>query len=783
MAENDILDPKFIREQIDAHDGRMRDERRDWQVYKAAYLTRFWKAHQTQSYHSVQESPAQIQIEVNRLYGIIESYVSALYPKASRVVVGPGPTLGGDPRKAELVANKWLLQNRTHLRVLKAIRQALIYPGAGVKLGVDDTAVDPIDRVWFRVIPWWELLLDCDVYDEEDARFIGHIYYRPVEEVEEQYGLRELKGSPREDFLDGSDSLLHKNPRKDKKNGQKKGSHGDESAFVRVLELCNFVDSFQGPNGEMRGRMEVYLLDQGKEYEDPVWIGPMPFSSRDGDPIPHIAPLIFNEEPEYPLRGVSQASRVYPQISEINIFRSFRANAARRDSRQYVCLDGVLTADQMSQITAGVDGLVIPVEETRLQGRSLNDIMVPIRSNPISQNIDNYEALADADLQRASGTSPNAYGAVTQATATEVMNLRDYTESEFGRHAMIKDGWIAQLVRMFFRALIAAMEAPDAGGGIEEQNQVLNGKDEELAPQQAMDEMEKVADEAVEDAEEVIEEVEEQVEEQGGEVVGAVAEVEVKASIQPDLVRIKDGLEILEITIEDLDGDFAVEVVDSRRTPFSESAVRQAMITLLEPLQMLWEIVSKGGPSAKLARAQMVALVEKFDLPGDMHPDALEAALESEAEEAEAAKAEGEGQPPSPQEQAMPPGGPPPGMMPEEAAMPPGMPVQGGPPPGGPPPPAPPPASQAMAPMAPPTAAGPPPGPGGALPALPISPELAQQILSLPPQQALETILAALMEMGAPPEIIQLVQEALNYPPEQQVQFLQELLGQAGAVG
>ena len=781
MAENDILTPKFIREQLDAHDSRMRDERRDWQVYKAAYLTRFWKAHQTQSYHSVQESPAQIQIEVNRLYGIIESYVSSLYPKASRVVVGPGPTLGGDSRKAELVANKWLLQNRTHLRVLKAIRQALIYPGAGVKLGIDDSHVDPIDRVWFRVIPWWELLLDSDVYDEEDARFIGHVYYRPVEEVEEQYGLKDLKGTPREDYLDGSDYLNSKNPRKGAKSGKKDKAYGDESAFVRVLELCNFTDTFQGPNGPMRGRMEVYLLDQGKEYEEPVWIGPMPFSSRDGDPMPHIAPLIFNEEPEYPLRGVSQASRVYPQISEINIFRSFRANAARRDSRQYVCLDGVLTADQMSQITAGVDGLVIPVEETRLQGRNLNDILVPIRNNAISQNIDNYEALADADLQRASGTSPNAYGAVTQATATEVMNLRDYTESEFGRHAMIKDGWIAQMVRMFLRALIAAMEAPEAGGGIEQQDQILDDQEDENAPQKAMDEMAEVAEDAIEQAEEVIEEVEEQVEEEGGSVVGMVAGVEVKAPVQPDLIRIKDGLEILEITIDDLDGDFAIEVVDSRRTPFSESAVRQAMITLLEPLQMLWEIVTKGGPSAKLARAQMVALVEKFDLPGDMHPDALEAALESDAEKAEREQAQG--QPMAPEQQAMPTGGPPPGMMPGEAPMPPGMPMEGAPPPGGMPPGAPPPASQAMAPMAPPPAAGAPTGPGGALPALPISPELAQQILTLPPQQALETILSALMEMGAPPELIQLVQEAMSLPPEQQVQILQQLLGQTGAVG
>ena len=337
----------------------------------------------------MQDLPSQIQIEVNRLYGIIESYVAALYPKAARVVVGPGPTLGGDATKVEMVANKWLNQNRTHLRVLKAIRQGLLYPGSGIKVGVDDGPGDVLDRVWFRVIPYWEMVLDSDVYDEEDARFVGHVYYRPLREVEDQYGLSGLVGQPREDFLDGNNhTSYNNNKRKGKKNKQEYDPA--EDLFVRVYEVCNLIDTYQSEEGAMRGKFEVFLLDQGEEFEEPIFSGPMPYSTRAGDPLPHIVPLIFNQEPEFPLRGISHASRLFPQIQEINVFRSFRANAARRDSRQYLALDGVLTADQMSLITAGVDGLVIPVEDGRLNGRALNNVIVPIQNAQISPNIMNY---------------------------------------------------------------------------------------------------------------------------------------------------------------------------------------------------------------------------------------------------------------------------------------------------------------------------------------------------------------------------------------------------------
>ena len=76
--------------------------------------------------------------------------------------------------------------------------------------------------------------------------------------------------------------------------------------------------------------------------------------------------------------------------------------------------------------------------------------------------------------------SPNAYGVPTKATATEVMNLRDYTESEYGRHAMIKDNWVAQIVRVFLRAIVASMEAPLRDFGMEYKRELHDVDDNSL---------------------------------------------------------------------------------------------------------------------------------------------------------------------------------------------------------------------------------------------------------------------------------------------------------------
>ena len=466
-ASGDQLTPEVVREQIKAHDKRMRDGRKDWTLFKQTYLTKYWE-HVSGNANPRNPRASEVEIEVNRLWGMVSSYLSALYPRASRAVLAPDPDGKGDARKAEVAVNRWLASRRVHHRVMSSLRQALLYPGSGIKVGYYAGRGSPLDRVWMRVIPWWEMVLDHDVSDQEDERFRGHIYYRPKIEVEQEYGLEDLGGTQRVDFLSNENAVS------DSKRVRRKqdSAPSDATAFVRVLELCNLTDTFTDKNDPSivyKGRLEIYVLGQGAKSKEPIYVGPLPFAEHDGEPMSHVAPLIFNHEPEYPLRGLSHTQRLMPQIRELNAYRSYMAMATRKDTRQYVTRKGTFSAEEMTNLTEGYDGLILEAESGF--ERPLNDAIIPILNAPISSNIHQYVGSVEVDLERVIGTSPQARGQITKATAFEVQTVTQYTESEFGMHASIKDQWLASIVSLLLRGLIASMQdSGDSVGAFENQH-------------------------------------------------------------------------------------------------------------------------------------------------------------------------------------------------------------------------------------------------------------------------------------------------------------------------
>lgn len=467
MSEKDQITPKLVHQFVRGHDKYARNNRKDWSLYKHTYMTRYWEYMTGDDMPKRNRRLREVEVEVNRLWGVITSYLSALYPRASRVVLSPDPTGKGDPEKAELAVNRMLSSRKIHERVMTALRQALLYPGSGMKVGYKHGRGNPMDRVWMRVIPVWEMLLDTEVSDTDDERFRGHLYYRPKHEVEEEYGLKDLNGVRRVDFLSGSDTEAD-----DYKNRKRYEVPNDDNNFVRVLEFCNLVDHYVDPeNPEMRyeGRLEIYVMGQGAVSKKPVYVGPLPFAKHDGEPMAHIVPLIFNYEPEFPLRGIAHVKRLMPQFKELNAYRSYMAMATRKDTRQYVTRKGTFNSDEMTLLTEGHDGLILEVDSG--YERPLADAILPIQNAPISANIQNYLATVEVDLERVIGTSPAARGIVTKATAYEVETVQQYTESEFGLHAAIKDQWLASLTELMMRALISCMQDDgDSAGAFEAQS-------------------------------------------------------------------------------------------------------------------------------------------------------------------------------------------------------------------------------------------------------------------------------------------------------------------------
>jgi len=643
---SDQIKPSVVHEHLRAHDKRMRESRGQWALTKASYTTNFWKhvrgGQSAGKQHQTRDN--EINVEVNRLFGIITSYLAALYPRMQRAVVLPDPEGLGDSSKTELALNRFMESSKIHQRIMTALRQALLYPGAGAKIGYYAGRGNPLDRVWMRIIPYWEMVLDSDVGDQEDERFRGHVYFRPKADVEEEYGLTDLKGTERTDYLrvGHTDSSVEKSsyPKQDK-------ADSDNSYFVRVLEICNMKDNYEDKENSgilYEGRLEIYVLGQGRVSQKPVYVGPLPFAEKDGRPMAHIIPLIFNHEPEYPLRGIAHAQRILPQIQELNAYRSFMAMATRKDTRQYITRKGTFGADELTDLTEGHDGLILQLDQD--YDRPLGDAIAPIGNLPISSNINEYLSYVESDLERSLNLSPSARGQVTKATAFEIQAVQQYTESEFGLHATIKDEWLTSILRVVLRALISSMQ--DLG----ESSGAFEGQDVQLAnvgaisneDQAEESETQESGDEAQADGEEQVEAAEEQ--ESDGEQEPYIDDDSVDdykedpkepGKIEAEKLILRDRRDFIEVGVEDLDAEFAITFVEGVGAPMEEAVQQQNLLGLLEPYTSLWQLAQKGDSTAFLARQYMKTIADKFGLPKDLHPDELDAKIAEQAESEESA--------------------------------------------------------------------------------------------------------------------------------------------------
>ena len=136
----------------------------------------------------------------------------------------------------------------------------------------------------------------------------------------------------------------------------------DNSAdMFKYIEVCEFYD--------LQNDM-LYFWSEQWGQDKFLDKSPIPFRDADNNPVVPIIPLYFNRLPDRPMIGYSAMSRIYDQIFEINMIRTFQANAVRKASRQYIVKKGILDEEQIAQITSGVDGLFIEIDDDDLAARS-----------------------------------------------------------------------------------------------------------------------------------------------------------------------------------------------------------------------------------------------------------------------------------------------------------------------------------------------------------------------------------------------------------------------------
>ncbi len=395
----------------------------DMRRLRSAYLTRFFE--------DVEYDQSTIRVETSDAYTFIESYIASLFEKSPAVEVDSMKTDVENVELARASVNSWLEGNRKALE--NGSRLALIYPMSFFKMS-PAVSEDPLQRVRIRALEPWQVILDRDADLWEEQRYCGHHYYIPLQEAKEKYGNKRFTPVSKPNYFHDYDGTVV-----DRTN-----SLPDEYQYIEVVEFYDFMYDMlyvYSPNWKDGGLLEKRTI---------------PLRTYDNEPLVPIVGLYYSRVPDKPMDGYSTLGRVYDQIFEKNIIRTFWANAIRRDSRQFLVKEGAMDEEALAKITAGVDGAIIPVDNETLDG-----IIREVPVTPLSTNFDRYLQMVESDIQRGSIISPNTKGIATKATATEVTALAQYTASEIGRMARERDEAIEDIAQIYTRMMVYTLEEDD----------------------------------------------------------------------------------------------------------------------------------------------------------------------------------------------------------------------------------------------------------------------------------------------------------------------------------
>ncbi len=410
----------FIQICYGEHKEFWREKAGELKRYKDAYETKFWES---EAYDST-----MIRIETSDAFGYIEGFIASLFTKTPSVIVGDDiAATGGDAKLAQATANRFLYTQREQLEI--ASRLALIYEFSGLKLCPQDSN-EMLDKVNIEAIPCWEIMVDRDASDEKTSRFIGHNYFITLPEARKKFGNKKFTPVPKQDYFDSYS---------DRSNlyDDSLANLPDDYLYVEIVELYDLLYD------------EVYYWSPNYSGGDKVLDrASIPIRTYNDNPLPNITTLYYSRCPSKPMDGLSALARIYDQIYEKNILRTYWANAVRRDSRQYLYKEGSFDEEQLAKITAGIDGAMIGVDED-----SLNGLIQQVGVEPISSNFDRYLAYIEQDINRGSILAPFSRGEATKATATEITALAQYSASEIGKMAREKDQALERITEIYIRLL------------------------------------------------------------------------------------------------------------------------------------------------------------------------------------------------------------------------------------------------------------------------------------------------------------------------------------------
>jgi ribosomal protein S17E len=406
-------------------------EHRDYWQQKSAELKRYKNAYSSKFWQEQDHNSTMIRIETSDAHNHIEGYIASLFSKSPAVVISPDiAATGGNAQLAQAAANRFLYNQRQQLEI--ASRLALIYDYAALKLCPQESD-EMLDKVVIEAIPCWEVIVDRDSSSREGQRFVGHNYFMNLVEAKRKFGGKAFKPVPKKDYFETATM-----------NKENK-TLPDDYLYVEIVEIYDLVND------------EVYYWSPNLTTNDGLLEREaIPLRTYDDRGLPNISLLYFSRVPSRPMEGMSALSRIYDQIYEKNILRTYWANSVRRDSRQYLYKEGMFDEDQLAKITAGIDGAMIGVDSETLDG-----LIQTVGVDPISSNFDRYLNYIEQDLSKGSAMAPFTRGQASKATATEITALAQYTTSEIGKLAREKDEALEGIINIYLRLLDLLAEDGD----------------------------------------------------------------------------------------------------------------------------------------------------------------------------------------------------------------------------------------------------------------------------------------------------------------------------------
>ena len=400
-----------------------------------------------------------VTIETSDAYGVVESTVSSLFPKAPSVVVGADVSDKGSPEVAQSAINQFLFDKA--IQVETALRYALIFPCSFFKVGLQerDSALDSINM---KAVKPWDILLDMDAEQWDDQRFVGHRYYLPFSQAKQQFGSKQgWNAGIKTDFLEAG-----------KKRRSTESSAPEEVSealqYIEVWEIYDLLEDemcFYSPNlSTSEGIIEKHKIL---------------FRKGDGSPLAPIVPMYLAHDVHTPLRGMSTVGRQYDAFFEINNLRTVWANGVRRDVRMYLARKGILDEESKAILAENRDMSVVELDIPPDQ--SPNTALSPMGKIPYSSDHSIYKAEIRSDLDRGSLMAPFTRGQATMATATEISAMAEYTASEIGKQAKGRDEAIRMVAEVYLSLLTHLLETQPKGA--KKEVVLLNKKPIVLTPE------------------------------------------------------------------------------------------------------------------------------------------------------------------------------------------------------------------------------------------------------------------------------------------------------------